>query len=262
MLRYLALLAVAGCGLTVVGLGEAPADGGAPDGGDAPVTTATSAPTATPPGQPDADVPDVVTGCGTCSTTAVCEGTTCVDVAGALVAFRYELACVGPGSNSQTCAEPTTVPKKTVTLGGTTGRSYDVHIHVRGEVEQRAYPGAVSANATGTNASFFVTATVSGSDAWNAYPLVLSDPATTYCLNAGTSGHYYVDALDYTATIRVKAGATLSMQSQASDTNIIKNIDQADGTPVVVPGVPPAPASFNGQFLQIDVDGVAPVVGP
>jgi hypothetical protein len=35
----------------------------------------------------------------------------------------------------------------------------------------------------------------------------------------------------------------------------IKNLD-AQGTPAVVPGVPPAPAAFDGQFIQMDVVSV------
>lgn len=199
-----------------------------------------------------------------CAATQVCEATKCVEVAKPLDGFRYELKCMAGGSDHD-CPEPNNVPTKTVTLMGTSGKSYDVSIHVRGIVEQRTYPGAVSANATAaptatgpTNQAFFVTATVTNNDSYNTYPLTISNPATVYCLNSGTSGHPYVDPIDYNATIRVAAGASVSMQSQSTDTFIIRNVDQ-NKNPIVVPGVPPAPNTFDGQFFEIEVNSVAPV---
>jgi len=36
----------------------------------------------------------------------------------------------------------------------------------------------------------------------------------------------------------------------------VENVD-ASGTPFVVPGVAPAPAPYDGQFVQVDVVSVA-----
>ena len=62
-------------------------------------------------------------------------------------------------------------------------------------------------------------------------------------------------AIDYTQSVVVHAGDDVLFEVTSTDGAIIKNRD-AQGQPIVVPAVPPAPDSFNGQFVQIDVDRI------
>ena len=52
------------------------------------------------------------------------------------------------------------------------------------------------------------------------------------------------------------AGATVTLLADVVDGHEIENVDPA-GTPIIVPGVPPSPAAYNGQFIQMDVDAVS-----
>ena len=60
-------------------------------------------------------------------------------------------------------------------------------------------------------------------------------------------------------TIRVSGGATITMAaSNGTDTALLIDRDAA-GSPIVVPGVSPAPMPFDGQVIQMDVVSVTPV---
>jgi hypothetical protein len=194
-------------------------------------------------------------GCGiTCSNISACEGA-CVFVATALDGFRYEIVCQDTGSPYCNGGSPPP-PAKTVMLSGTAGKSYVIGIRVRGVLEQNSYSGTTAGGATGTSASFFVFGGNVTNNNWNTYSLAVSSPAKTAFLNSGAAGHDYVDGIDYTAKIDADAFAQLTLASASSDNLIAKNRDQTNA-PIVVAGVPPAPAAYNGQFVQIDVQSVA-----
>jgi len=194
-------------------------------------------------------------GCGSaCAATAACEGA-CVEVAQALSAFRYEVLC--KDGNSPYCGAGAPPPPKTVTLTGTQGKSYVLAIRVRGVVEQDSYSGETAGGAQGTNASFFVFGGTPSNSQWNSYSLAVSSPAKTAYLNNGAANHDYVDGIDYKARLAANAGATITLDSASSDTSIVKNRDQANGTPIVIASIPPAPAAYDGQFIQVDVESVS-----
>ena len=91
----------------------------------------------------------------------------------------------------------------------------------------------------------------------NVYQLHVANPAQNYFLNAGTDGHAYCDALDYQSTVLIYAGSSVTLTAQTIDGLQIVNVNQAQTHPLVVPNIPPAPAPFNGQFVQMDVISVA-----
>jgi hypothetical protein len=194
-------------------------------------------------------------GCGAaCVPSSACEGT-CVPVAVALQAMRYEIVC--QDMSSPFCGAGAPPPAKTITLTGTSGKSYALAIRVRGVVEQNSYSGGTAGGAAGTNASFFIVGGAVSNTNWNTYSLAVSSPARTAFLNNGATMHSYVDAIDYKARIEAAAGATITLDSSSSDTLIARNRDQDSGAPIVVPAIPPAPAAFNGQFIQVDVESVS-----
>lgn len=201
--------------------------------------------------------------CGSCETKCnpgfICSSG-CVDVAGSLSGLRWELPCLS-SLNAQVCVTKTT-QTQVATLSGVTGVFYDVTLHFRGIVEQKTYTGGGAPDGGladgGTNAGFYLVGATPAVDDWNVYKLEVSEPAYTAFLNNGTSGHYYVDALDYTVTVRMKAGASVTLTANPSDNGPyeIKNMDIVDGGAIVVPGIAPAPAAFDGQFVQMDVTSV------
>src|SRR6185503_8434125 len=87
---------------------------------------------------------------------------------------------------------------------------------------------------------------------YNVYSLHVSDPEATYTFNRNEEkvGHYTFP-IDYRVTIPIRAGAIVTMGAYDSNDVAITNHQQH-----VIVGVPPAPQPFDGQFFQLDVEGV------
>lgn len=203
-------------------------------------------------GRADAGAPDA----GACPPGFALVNGACVEVAASLDGLRWELPCliIDPQYPEWICATHPEVTRAT-TLLGAPGRQYDVRVRVRGVVETRAYSGGVFV------APFVkrgAEANPPPDDAWNIYRLDVSAPAERWYLNAGVSGEYLCHPIDVTFTIRVSAGARVSLYASPVDGRLSQIRNRSDaGTPIVVPGVPPAPMPFDGQFLQLDVVGVS-----
>jgi hypothetical protein len=60
--------------------------------------------------------------------------------------------------------------------------------------------------------------------------------------------------IDYTTTIEIEGGATLTLHGDGQNGHMITNFSK-----LVVPEVAPAPKPFNGQFIQLDVTDVVEV---
>jgi hypothetical protein len=175
------------------------------------------------------------------------DGITCTDVAAGLSGLRWELPC-GADLGGHVCAATTATSM--TTLKGEAGKTYNVTLRFRGVVEQRTYTG-------GAIDGYWVAgapAQTSG-DAFNIYQLGVSSPAQTFYLNAGMSSIYRCFVIDYQETIAMAAGATVTLTADAVDGHEIENLDMTTdpANPIIVPGVPPAPAAYNGQFIQMDV---------
>jgi hypothetical protein len=167
-------------------------------------------------------------------------------VASDLDALRVEAPCTNGGS--PICTASTTV-SESVTMGGESGAVYDVTLRMRGVVEQKTYTG-------GEQSGLFYAGGTPAADGYNVMKLEVSDPATTYYLNAGTSGIERVWELDVTQTIPIRAGATVVLTSLPLDGLQIANTD-GTGQPIIPAGLPPAPEAFPGQFVQVGVVATA-----
>jgi hypothetical protein len=225
-----------------------------------------------------ASVLGVVVACGSngggsaapCSTAAAsaCEAGSvlsngqCVNVAGSLAGLRWELPCTMPGSPCPTLVDGGDVQVVSTTLGGAQGQTFAVTLHFRGVVEMKTYAGGEAgapqtAGAKGlANAQFFVSGGADNGDNFNIYEMHISDPPGVYFLNSGVSNISNTWWLDYTATIVMNAGATVTLTANAVDDGEIGNVNGVDGGPVLVPGVPPYPHPYDGQFIQMDVVSV------
>lgn len=181
-----------------------------------------------------------------CKEGEICHEGSCQNVAGTLAGLLWELPCASDlGGN--VCS---TVPGTNVStqLGGTAGITYDVKLHFRGVVEQKTYNGGCS------DGSYWLTGGASNGDGYNVYRLTISSPPQTFYLNRGSSNITRSWALDFTQTIRIDAGATVTLFADTVDNQEIENKD-AQNQPISVSNVSVA-QPYNGQFIQMDVESV------
>lgn len=168
-------------------------------------------------------------------------------VAVALEGLRWELPC-GTDTSATVC-EAAAFPTVTATMGGDAATTYQVALRFRGVVEQKTYEG-------GTAYDYFYVGGLPPTDGYNVYQMHVTNPEGDYYLNAGTSGIERSWLIDYEQTIPINGGATVTLTADAQDGAEIKNVD-GDGAPIVVPEIAPAPAAYNGQFVQMDVVGIS-----
>jgi len=173
------------------------------------------------------------------------------DVAAALQGLRWEMPCK-PGHVGTYCGAAVDKPVVTATLAGDPARQYDVTLHFRGVVEWETYAG-------GTPEEHWYIGGHPDNGAFNVYQLAISAPAQVFYLNAPSDnlGLAPVRSIDYQKTIRVRGGATVTLSADAQDGSLVANADDK-GKPLVIPAVRPAPAPFDGQFIQMDVVSVVP----
>jgi len=172
-------------------------------------------------------------------------------VAAAIDGLRWEIPCMAR-TQPELCRTQTAPITVSALLSGAPGASYDIALRFRGVVEPKTYTGGTR------DGSWQMGGTPAG-DTANIYRLQVSDPAQTYYVNAGMtrpSNMLFCEALDFMKTVRARAGAMVTLTAEPLDALQIVNRDQS-GTPIVVPGIRPAPAAFDGQFVQMDVVSVA-----
>lgn len=148
-----------------------------------------------------------------------------------------------------------TVTTQTVvtTLSGDPGTVYQVPLRFRGVVEYKSYSGGSQPDALVPQ--FRLGGTPSGSD-WNIYSLNISDPPATYYLNNGGDSDFHVHLVDYTETIPMRGGATVTMVANPVDSGPYEIANNSNtGGPLSVPGIPSPVQPFVGQFLRMDYVG-------
>jgi len=160
------------------------------------------------------------------------------------------LACstTGTSSTANTCV-------------GDSATTYYVTLRFRGVVEPKIYTGGTY---DGVTPGFNVDGTPDGTGA-NIYKLVVSSPSHTYYLNAVPSTWVYsacsVYAIDYTKTIPVNGGASVTLTALSIDSSECRN-NAATGGPLSVSGITTPAQPYDGQFMQVDVvTGGAPIAG-
>jgi hypothetical protein len=159
---------------------------------------------------------------------------------------RVEARCLNDTAVDACDAELS--PAWSETVGGEPGKKFRVTLRVRGVVEQKTYNG-------GTRLGYWQVGGIPDTTGYNVYHLRVG--SQDYYVNAGQSLIRHCWPIDYTQTILVQAQDEIVFEVMSSDTAIIKNRDEV-GQPIVVGGIPPAPDSFNGQFVQLDVERIEP----
>lgn len=188
----------------------------------------------------------VLSACGGNTVSHIIDSPSGTGPAGALDGLRWEIPC-GADLGGMVCAA-TDPAVQTATITGTAGTTYNVTLRFRGVVETKAYTG-------GTVDGYFNTGGADDGDSFNVYALGVSSPAQNYFVNMGVSNIYNCFAMDYMETIPMDSGATVTLGAMTIDAHEIENVDPS-GTPIVVPDIAPAPAAYNGQFVQMDVVSV------
>lgn len=185
-------------------------------------------------------------------------------VAAVLQGQRWEVTCPSVGGSYEcdnfppgmtSCpANGYTMLDKMLTFGGTQGMSYDVSLRFRGVVEPKLHSGGTSAGG-----HLYIGGTPVATN-YNVYSMEISAPPQILYFNDddGLGEGHFVFPIDQMTTVRIDAGASVRLYSGDSNCISLANCDmQGCDTPYIVPGVPPAPAAWQGQFIQMDVVSVA-----
>jgi len=181
-------------------------------------------------------------------------------VAAALDGYRYEFPCKDPmpenpkpgadGISARATADPATHDKFTDErkFGGVPGKRYKVTLRVRGVVEPMMYKDGEKVG------EYFYIGGAPNNGTYNIYQLTVSAPASHFFFNRQDKVAHSIFTIDYTATIEIDGGATLTLHGNGQNGRMITNFSK-----LVVPDVAPAPKPFNGQFIQLDVTDVVEV---
>jgi hypothetical protein len=181
-------------------------------------------------------------------------------VAAALDGYRYEFPCKDPmpenpkpgadGISARATDDPATNDRFTDVkkFGGEPGKRYKVTLRVRGVVEPMMYKDGQMVG------DYFYIGGAPNNATYNIYQLTVSSPPSQFFFNRQDKVGHLIFTIDYTATIEIEGGATLTLHGNGQNGRMITNFSK-----LVVPEVSPAPQPFNGQFIQLNVTDVVEV---
>jgi hypothetical protein len=178
--------------------------------------------------------------------------------ASSLAGLRLEVPCADHFNNDTEChwdrsllqsQDPAWKLKREIvrTFAGRPGVLYSVTLHVRGVVEPKNFTGGT------VQLDHFQSGGEAVRNDYNFYSLSVSEPRAIYTFNRNEDkvGHYTFP-IDYTVTVPIRGGAIVTMGAYDSNDVAIANHQRH-----VIPGVPPFPAAFDGQFFDIEVVRIA-----
>jgi len=148
------------------------------------------------------------------------------------------------GPSGLVTGDPKTTDNFTVKkeFGGEKGKRYQVTLRFRGVVEPMMYKGGKQVG------EHFYIGGEKNNATYNVYQISVSSPPSHYFLNRQDSVGHRIFTIDYTQTIEIDGGATVTFHGDGQNGRLITNFKK-----LVVPDVPPAPQPYNGQFIQVDV---------
>lgn len=178
------------------------------------------------------------------------------DITAQLDGARWELPLIPPGKNS--CPNCDLLKEQIVTLHGNPAKTYDVALRIRGVVELRKI--VAGSGTTLASGSYILLNTVHNykcvanptldpsAGSVNQYWLIISNPYREILLNAMETGMVKVVGVDYEIDVQIAANATVRLIA-----NSVDRCEAINSNNIKIEGVPPYPAAFDGQFLQMDV---------
>ena len=125
---------------------------------------------------------------------------------------------------------------------GEAGKRYKVTLRIRGVVEPMMYKGGKM------DGEHFYIGGEPNNGTYNIYKISISSPASHYYLNRQDKVGHKIYTIDYTKTIEIDGGASVTFLGDGQNGRLISNFAK-----LIVPDVAPAPKVFNGQFVQVDV---------
>lgn len=140
-----------------------------------------------------------------------------------------------------------------VTVGGTSGTMYQVKIRVRGVTEPTHVNGGTAGNPANfiTGGSSYADNTNEGQ--YQQWRITTTVPNQHYYVNVFTANlSHIVKLLDFTATIPIGGGSTVTLDLHDGNAHQISNT--VNNPPLAPTGVPGSMTS--GQFVQVDSEGV------
>jgi len=163
---------------------------------------------------------------------------------GSLDSLRWDIPCASSSAGTD-CVADNPDPVSAI-FEGIGGGLYSVTLRFRGVVEQKTYIGGEN------DGAYWQIGGAPDNDVWNIYKLEVSSPYQVYYLNRGVSLQSRCFGIDYTATIKISHGATVRLTADVIDSSEATNKDGA-GNPILIPGVPPYPDAYDGQFIQMNI---------
>jgi hypothetical protein len=174
--------------------------------------------------------------------------------AASIAGVRFEFPCKDPmpenpkegqsGPSGLVKGDPKTTDQFTFeeTFGGEKGKRYQVTLRFRGVVEPMMYKDGKQVG------EYFYIGGGPNNATYNIYQISISSPKSHYFLNRQDKVGHKIFTIDYTQTIEIDGGATVTFHGNGQNGQLITNFKK-----LVVPEVAPAPQPFNGQFIQVDV---------
>lgn len=178
----------------------------------------------------------------------------------AIDGYRFEFPCKEPmpenpklgadGASAIATGDPAKTDQFTVQkqFGGEKGKRYKVTLRFRGVVEPMMYKGGEQIG------DYFYIGGEKNNATYNVYQISLSEPKQHYFLNRQDKVGHQIFTIDYTQTIEIAGGATITFHGNGQNGRLITNFKK-----LVVPEISPAPEPFNGQFVQVNVIDVQEV---
>jgi len=191
---------------------------------------------------------------GTATVLAPCYSAEPEKAGASINGFRFEFPCKDPlpenpkegadGPSGLVTGDPKTTDNFTVTknFGGEQGKRYQVTLRFRGVVEPMMYKDGKQVG------EYFYIGGEKNNATYNVYQISVSSPPSHYFLNRQDKVGHQIFTIDYTQTIEIDGGATVTFHGDGQNGRLITNFKK-----LVVPGIPPAPQPYNGQFIQVDV---------
>jgi hypothetical protein len=168
--------------------------------------------------------------------------------------YRFEFPCKDPmpenpkegetGLSALVKGDPKTTDNFTATkkFGGQPGKRYKVTLRFRGVVEPMMYKDGQQVG------EYFYIGGEKNNATYNVYQISVSSPKSHFFLNRQDKVGHSIFTIDYTQTIEIDGGADVVFFGDGQNGKLITNFKK-----LVVPGIAPAPAPYNGQFVQVDV---------
>ena len=172
----------------------------------------------------------------------------------AINGFRFEFPCKDPmpenpkegadGPSGVVKGDPKTTDNFTAekNFGGEKGKKYAVTLRFRGVVEPMMYKNGKQVG------DYFYIGGEKNNGTYNVYQISVSSPKSHYFLNRQDKVGHQIFTIDYTQTIEIDGGATITFHGDGQNGRLITNFKK-----LVVPDIAPAPKPYNGQFVQVDV---------